>query len=148
MSNDPQADLISAILAMDSYNRGYGASIKDLKVSTANTSVDIGHWIIDYRDSAALFGQGAQQVGFYALAYKNAATHETLISYRGSDTGFSGGALLNKLFGGSTDNDVLNGYGVAVGSPDGPQALLALQFYRAIAGANAGKGQTLLTGHS
>ena len=27
MSNDPQADLIYAILAMDSYNRGYGSGI-------------------------------------------------------------------------------------------------------------------------
>ena len=27
MSDDPQADLIYAILAMDSYNRGYGSSI-------------------------------------------------------------------------------------------------------------------------
>ena len=28
MSNDPGADLIYVILAMDSYNRGYGSGVK------------------------------------------------------------------------------------------------------------------------
>jgi hypothetical protein len=31
MSNDPKADLIYAILAMDSYNRGYGSGITELR---------------------------------------------------------------------------------------------------------------------
>ena len=67
MSNDPKTDLIYAILAMDSYNRGYGFGIKNLPVSG-----DIGKYSIltdasNELDSAAVF-----TAGFYAIAYKNA----------------------------------------------------------------------------
>ena len=40
MSDDPQADLIYAILAMDSYNRGYGSSISGLNVSAKSNYGD------------------------------------------------------------------------------------------------------------
>ncbi len=43
MSNDPKIDLIYAILAMDSYNRGYGSGITGLD---ADTTARIGRYSI------------------------------------------------------------------------------------------------------
>lgn len=62
MSGDPQADLIYAILGMDSYNRGYGSGINGLDPSgtvgsyTVSTEIDQTGWF---------------NAGFYAIAYKN-----------------------------------------------------------------------------
>jgi hypothetical protein len=42
MSNDPKADLIYAILTMDSYNRGYGSGISNLDVSTNTDTLKLG----------------------------------------------------------------------------------------------------------
>ncbi|MDR2858608.1 MAG: hypothetical protein LBV50_12305 [Novosphingobium sp.] len=97
-------DLFLAILAMDSYNRGYGAGIKDLPVSGK-----IGNaTILDIP-----LPEGSEAVGFYAIAYKNIDTGEVVIAYRGTDNpGFSA----DKGTGGS---DPLNGYGLALGyTPD------------------------------
>ena len=44
MSNDPKSDLIYALLTMDSYNRGYGTGITDLK-NNINVS-NIGNFTI------------------------------------------------------------------------------------------------------
>jgi hypothetical protein len=38
MPNDPQADLIYAILALDSYNRGYGSAISGLSAEGENAT--------------------------------------------------------------------------------------------------------------
>lgn len=40
MSNDPQADLIYAILAMDSYNRGYGSGITVTEITVTGNYGD------------------------------------------------------------------------------------------------------------
>lgn len=79
MSNDPKADLIYAILAMDSYNRGYGSGIKDL--GETGSQARIGAYSILQNISQS----GWQSAGFYAIAYRNAATDEVVISYRGTD---------------------------------------------------------------
>lgn len=42
MANDPKADLIYAILALDSYNRGYGSGITLL-----DENGKVGNWTID-----------------------------------------------------------------------------------------------------
>ena len=78
MSGDPVADLIYAILTMDSYNRGYGGGIKDLP-----NSGNIGVWEIlpDSESRPAIVG--GFDAGFYAIAYKNGA--DTVIAYRGTD---------------------------------------------------------------
>lgn len=63
-------DLFLAILAMDSYNRGYGAGISGLNVRDTNPDgtpkiVRIGNAaIVDDKGDAA-----AQAAGFYAISY-------------------------------------------------------------------------------
>jgi hypothetical protein len=100
MSNDPKTDLIYAILAMDSYNRGYGSGIKNLK---DDLGLKIGNFsVFDHSNNAV--GSNEFTAGFYAIAYKNATTGETVIAYRGTDVkGLSASATM----GGS---DPLNGY--------------------------------------
>ena len=90
MSADPKADLIHAILALDAYNRGYGFGITGLDApkfgSDGNplSDVRIGEYSI-YRQSNTAAGSDAFNAGFYAIAYRNTATHEVVISYRGTD---------------------------------------------------------------
>jgi len=96
MSNDPQADLIYAILTLDSYNRGYGSGINGLEVSTEEKSVKIGNWTIDKRDASFVFGQQAFDTGFYSIAYKNNSNDDVVIAYRGTD--FNGKLSLNPFF--------------------------------------------------
>lgn len=74
MSNDPHADLIYAILAMDSYNRGYGSGISEWPERGR-----LGNWLLGL-DATEKFGNDAKSAGFYAIAYRNAATGETVIS--------------------------------------------------------------------
>jgi hypothetical protein len=144
MNNDPKADLIYAILAMDSYNRGYGFGITNLL-----TSGKIGNYTID-KDSSILLENGIRKdftAGFYAIAYRNGT--DTVISYRGTDTNTDSATQ-----GGS---DARNGYGIALGAtPDSVfnvatrQAELAAEFYQAVTGntdAQRAEG-TVLTGHS
>ena len=84
MSDDYKTDLLYAILAMDSYNRGYGSGVANLGVSTATNVVKLGTWEIDKRDATFVFDQDAFNAGFYAIAYRNTA-NEVVISYRGTD---------------------------------------------------------------
>lgn len=158
MSNDPKVDLLYAILAMDSYNRGYGAGIDNLGVSSDTETYSIGNWVIDKKDASFVFDQEAFNAGFYAIAYKNTATDEVVISYRGTDFNvrlpggiWDGEYVFDSVLGGS---DLTNGYGLALGLDEadldqtlGPaQAQLATQFYDAIAEAHS--GTITLTGHS
>lgn len=109
MSNDPKADLIYAILTMDSYNRGYGSGISDLGTGT---TVRIGGFSI-VQDIAQT---GWFNAGFYAIAYKNGA--DTVIAYRGTDVK---GPFASATKGGS---DPLNGYSIALGgTPDSSSIL-------------------------
>lgn len=144
-------DLFLAILSMDSYNRGYGRGVK-LNSSDADYANDeIGARLGAASVTAQIITEEAQAAGFYAIAYN--WNGETIIAYRGSDNIDKGAAIANALgkypiWWGSgfnivaTDDDVTNGYGVAFGYPDGPQAKLAVEFYKAVAGGNY--GDTLL----
>ena len=102
MPNDPKTDLLYAILALDSYNRGYGAGISNLL--TTGSTAKVGNWSIittatdEFTDS--------ESKGFYALAYRKGT--DTIISYRGTD------ANLVNPFGGE-GSDLVNGYGLALG---------------------------------
>ncbi|WBQ17641.1 hypothetical protein [Sphingobium yanoikuyae] len=134
MSSDPKTDLIYAILALDSYNRGYGVGISGL--ANNGTGAKIGNFTIsshtDDRLDANLNSSFA--AGFYALAYEGPGG-ETVIAYRGTDKNAPG---VDPQTGGS---DAFNGYGVALGFTEttqdsllGTEQLrLALDFYRAVA---------------
>ena len=74
MANDPQVDLIYALLAMDSYNRGYGSGIADL-----DPTGNFGNWSI-LTTAVVEYGQDAIDAGFYAIAYQNG--DDIVISYR------------------------------------------------------------------
>lgn len=78
--------LFKAILAMDSYNRGYDAGIKFGTESGNNSEDDNGiqvgtATILD--NSSEILGGTDQNIGFYGIAYDNDG--ETIISYRGTD---------------------------------------------------------------
>jgi len=121
-----QEELFRAILAMDSYNRGYNAGIANL------TSTLIGNAFIS-TDSSILVDENEERLdqpaSFYAVAYD--LDGETVISYRGTD---------------SIPFDV-PGYGLALGVYNVTQARLAAQFYLGIA-ATTGINNISLTGHS
>jgi len=120
VANDPKTDLIYAILAMDSYNRGYGSSVKDL--APLGT---IGGWSI-LTTAEVEYDQDARDAGFYAIAYKNG--DDIVISFRGTDRNGIIPAVHPNLGG----SDAVNGYGIALGLTDAPQGLLALQFFEDI----------------
>ena len=74
-------DLFLAILSMDSYNRGYGAGIKDLPESGK-----LGRFTI--REFGEDEQVGWEAAGFYAIAYDMTSvagfgSDERVISYRG-----------------------------------------------------------------
>ncbi|MBK8174860.1 MAG: type I secretion C-terminal target domain-containing protein [Rhodospirillales bacterium] len=134
--------LFKAILAMDSYNRGYNEGIK---FGEGNTVVGtrIGNAIVT-QQSEFRPGDPGVTAGFYGIAYSY--NGETVISYRGTD---------EEIAWGNANIDLWNGYGVGFGSPEGTQAALAFQFYNSVASALNG-GATVdprtvnisTTGHS
>ena len=77
MSNDPnstlKADLIYAILTLDSYNRGYGSGISDL--DETGPDARIGNFTI----GEDVNQEDWESKGFYAISYKNNATGEIVI---------------------------------------------------------------------
>ena len=78
MTSSP--DLFLAVLAMDSYNRGYGQGIDGLS-SAAGTRIGEAAILQDANDIAGT----AKAAGFYAVAYKWG--DKTIIAYRGTDDG-------------------------------------------------------------
>ncbi|MEM7461741.1 MAG: hypothetical protein AAF362_03595 [Pseudomonadota bacterium] len=79
-------DLMLAILAMDSYNRGYSAGISGLGVSDASNTYKLGEATI-INDSRVIVDENGNQLdeaaGFYAVAYE--LNGQKMISYRGTD---------------------------------------------------------------
>lgn len=123
--------LMNAILAMDSYNRGYNAGLvfgNDSQDSEAiNGVTKLGEATV-YR---SLGNETAQSIGFYAVAYSYAGS--TVISYRGTDDMIV--EWNNETQEWQTSLDVNNGYGVGSGIADTPQSRMAFEFYRAVASA-------------
>ena len=129
-------DLLLAILAMDSYNREYGAGlvVSGAQVGSATFKDHVASSISETTYS------NWQSSGFYAAAYDT--PYGQVISYRGTDN-FSSDP--NK--GGS---DVWKGWVSSVGIPSS-QYGLAMQFYQTITGKSVYDGaasSTILTGHS
>ena len=80
MVGSAKTDLMLAILAMDSYNRGYGEGITGL----GGLGSHIGDAIISTdSETTSSTKDDAQDAGFYAVAYE--LSGETIISYRGTD---------------------------------------------------------------
>jgi Ca2+-binding RTX toxin-like protein len=129
--------VMKAILAMDSYNHGYGMGINGL----GGVGTYIGTAQIT-KQSDTVTGTDGVNAGFYGIAYTYGG--QTVISYRGTDelVGWNG-------------SDLYNGFGVAIGRATGDQSRLAFEFYNSVADALGGAGANdprqaniSLTGHS
>jgi hypothetical protein len=94
MATDPI--LLRAILAMDAYNQGYATGV-----------LGVGSQIGEASQITVNLPSGSQAAGFYAAAYTVGT--QTIISYRGTDANF-----VNPF--GDTGSDLINGYGLGVGS--------------------------------
>ena len=134
-------DLLLAILAMDSYNRGYGAGL-----TVSGTQIGSATIGLTSTDPAANIPNGKSS-GFYAAAYTIGAgvdgisSGSTVIAYRGTNFDVKTQLLL----------DVLYGWPVAVGVSSDTQAKLALDFYKAATNHSVNDGalsNVYLTGHS
>lgn len=99
-------DLFLAILAMDSYNRGYGEGIEDL----GGQGTQLGNATI-IRQSDVAEGSSGVTAGFYAIAYNVSDVtglegYSRVISYRGTN------ATLDGIFA-----DITNGWDAVAGFP-------------------------------
>jgi len=99
-----EKDLFLAILAMDSYNRGYDAGIKDGGDADpdglGSLGSRIGNAIVSSESNTA---ENSSEVaaGFYAVAYQT--QYGTVISYRGTDN-------LAVFGSGESGSDIYNGW--------------------------------------
>ena len=102
--------LIKAVLSLDVYHRGHyntpglstGTGVYDFTVGTSSEGLRFG----DNNDLD-------RDIGFFAQEYTGGTG--TIIAYRGTDDLFKAG----------TNSDQVNGFGIGVGRPDGPQAQAA-----------------------
>ena len=97
--------LFKAILALDSYNRGYGEGI----VGLGGVGSLIGNARLETQSGSSV-GSPERLAGFYAAAYDMTgvtgfSTGEKIISYRGTDD----------IFSLSASNDPYSAYGIALG---------------------------------
>ncbi|MEZ5697137.1 MAG: hypothetical protein R3E18_12110 [Sphingomonadaceae bacterium] len=150
-------ELFLAILAMDSYNRGYARRLRIGESGPDGPSDDLGQFLGGaqiVRQSGTTSDRPEYQSGFYAIAYE--WNGETIISYRGTDdpaadtnsgyglgAGYPGlnlsqlflGGLFDHIYGdtfGGLVTDAFVGLGVAA---EETQSNLALEFYSAVTGA-------------
>ena len=127
-------DLLLAILAMDSYNRGYGQGIAGL--DDPNAKIGSATFL---KQSDIKSDSSEVSSGFYAAAYTT--PDGTVISYRGTD-------VLNPL---NPANDIINGWVSATGTVT-TQATLSLDFYKAVTSGvsvfDTTQPPITLTGHS
>lgn len=105
------SELMKAILAMDSYNRGYNAGV-DFGPGSDAVGTQLGTATIAANKGDA----DAVNVSFYAAAYNY--NGETVISFRGTD---------------DIPLDLTYGYGLGAGIPLVEQAIPAKQFYENVA---------------
>lgn len=122
--------LLYAILAMDAYDRGYGAKLTGLS-DTIGTKLGNATVIGSAGDAAA------QADGFYAIAYE--LNGKKIISYRGTDD--------TSIFSGASDlwNGWVQGAGIL-----STQSEDAIRFYERIAGQSVFEKNpgVVTTGHS
>lgn len=130
MSAPMSNDLFYAILAMDAYNRGYGAKLSGLS-DAVGTKLGNAIVIGSAGDAAA------QADGFYAIAYE--LNGQKIIAYRGTDD--------TTVFSGSSDlwNGWVQGAGIL-----STQSEDAIRFYERIVGQSVFDRNpgVVTTGHS
>jgi hypothetical protein len=134
------SQLMMSILAMDSYNRGYGQRLD--VVGSGASATQIGNAIIGQKSETTV-GSAEVAAGFFAQAYTLAG--QKIISYRGTDDNFS------NIWSDDVGSDPWNGYGTAFGNPQTTQAGMAAEFFQAVTGTsttNPTAGNAILTGHS
>ncbi len=141
-------DLFKAVLAMDSYYRGYEAGI-NITESTNPLGKKIGNATIISDSSALTDSLGNvnidQPIGFYALTY-DLGGGEYVIGYRGTDYPQNDNSI---------PKDIANGWLMGGGALT-PQGLLAIDYYNAVVDdlygtsvlANDQSVNISLTGHS
>jgi hypothetical protein len=129
-------DLFLSLLALDSYNRGYGAGIN---INSGNAPIKLG--TANFLDQSGTSAPADK--GFYGIAYS--WNGEKVISYRGTDNyGFS-----NDPVAGATD--LLNGWVAGLGYTSASQLGMAADFYKSVTGASSvytRNANVTLTGHS
>ncbi len=111
--------LFEAILAMDSYNRGYNQGV-DFGVGSDAVGTSIGNATIFATEDGAL----GNPESFYAVAYDldgSGSGTDKVISFRGTD---------------NFVDDLSTGFGVGAGSEGNVQGLLAADFYDTVSGGN------------
>ncbi len=128
--SNPSTILMTAILSMDTYNRDgtYAPLAMKGRMPTVKGS-QLGAWTLgtaDFNPSTA----------FGAIAWTS--NNQTIIAYEGT--------IAQSL--GSLYRSAVNGYGIFFGSPTGPIATAALDFYNQALNDGQNSGNIILTGHS
>lgn len=132
-------DLFLSVLSLDSYHRGYGPGLYFDRLGVSGSNIGLAQ-LDDAKGDLA-----AQSIGFFAQSYL--WNGEKVISFRGTDSDLS---LLSGSWWSSTD-DQWNGWGIGAGSPDGPQAEMAIEFYKTVSGVSGAaleNSGVVLTGQS
>ncbi|WP_374142184.1 calcium-binding protein [Sphingomonas sp.] len=151
MNNSMNNDVLMALLAMDSYNRGPRPGINDLLgVQTLGSVALIS--------TPASFQTDWANAGFFAVAYRlekgegDQKTSQTFISYRGTDIDQVDTVI--GVFDLPNVRDVWNGWSLGGGFSAASQGQLAIRFYQDVAERTlydtdiAGKLPPILVGHS
>ena len=145
------SDLFLAILALDSYNRGYNPGINGLPFpqfdANGNQTIEVrlGQAKITTDSSVELGLANTQATGFYAIAYNVGAVAgfepgSTVISYRGTDD--------PSPF--NLESDFWTGWTIGAGFDSASQAAFAKSFYTNVTGLSPYQPpeNVILTGHS
>ena len=132
-------DVFIAVLAMDSYNRGYNAGI-DFGQGSDSVGKEIGLSFISSHSSDATDSNEVNG-GFYALSYTvngvdNIADGQTVISFRGTDS----------IQGDKTQgSDLVNGWSSFTGLGSSSQFALARAFNQSVTHSDFPVGTALLS---
>ena len=110
------ANVFHAILALDSYNRGYGANVNGLS-QTAGTRIGTATIVANGEDTNGV----AQAAGFYASAYN--WNGQNVISYRGTNPNFGS---LTDFYNSPGVADIRHGWTLGAGFAGGSQAQLTI----------------------
>jgi hypothetical protein len=109
-----------AILAMDSYNRGYRPGVNNVPLNSIGTATVIEN---DSLGVTQAVERTWRRVGFYASAYS--WNGETIISYRGTNA--DPGDSIEEFFASPLVDDIWNGWSLGTGFAGAEQGQLALQ---------------------